>query len=178
MTTFSCSHLIAAVLGLAALRSAGEAGNPKAAAGIRPPRMAVVSMTISPGPPLAAAHAPFAAEPAAAPDAAPTKWSDIKECTFDQRAQFSAGLDRLQSRVEGQVKELKAKRAAMSSTTDTREWDFAMQEMMSAQANLKSLGDEVKKATPEFWDQLKDKVGQAWVRTQTAFASVKSSTTS
>jgi hypothetical protein len=33
------------------------------------------------------------------------------------------------------------------------------------------------KASRETWDQQKDKVGLAWVRTQDAFAKVKASTT-
>jgi hypothetical protein len=39
------------------------------------------------------------------------------------------------------------------------------------------MGEELSKASPETWSQEKDKVGQAWVRTQAAFDNVKSSTT-
>jgi len=52
-----------------------------------------------------------------------------------------------------------------------------MKEMGDARSALKSMGEELSKATPETWDQEKDKVGQAWVRTQEAYDKVKSSTT-
>jgi hypothetical protein len=50
--------------------------------------------------------------------------------------------------------------------------------MVNARSALKSTGEVLTKASPETWDQEKDRVGQAWVRTQDAFAKVKSSTTS
>jgi len=94
------------------------------------------------------------------------------------RAQFFAGFTRLEARVDDQIRRLTARRAAMTSTTDTREWDFAMKEMGDARTYLKSMGAELRTATPETWNQQKDKVGQAWVRTQDAYGNVKSSTTS
>ena len=115
---------------------------------------------------------------AANPDDAFAKWTDIKYCTYDTRAQFFAGLNRLQARVDEQFSRLTAKRAAMTSTANTKDWDFAMKEMGDARSNLKSMGEELRKATPETWDQEKDKVGQAWVRTQEAYDKVKSSMTS
>jgi hypothetical protein len=115
---------------------------------------------------------------AAGPDAASARWTDIKECTYDARAQFFAGLARLETRVDREIGVLTARRAAMKSTTDTQDWDFAMKEMVNARSALKSSGEALQKATPDTWAQEKDKVGQAWVRTQEAFAKVKSSTTS
>jgi hypothetical protein len=53
-----------------------------------------------------------------------------------------------------------------------------MKEMADARSNLKSMGEEIRKATPEIWAQEKDKVGRAWVRTQEAYDKVKSSVTS
>ena len=116
--------------------------------------------------------------PAAAPDVSTASWADIKDYTFDQREQFFAGLKRLQARVDAQVDELTARRAAMTSKTDTKDWDFAMKEMGDSRSYLKGMGDEIAKATPETWDQEKDKVNHAWVRTQDAYDKVKSSTTS
>ncbi|HET7536483.1 MAG TPA: hypothetical protein VFJ90_08520 [Candidatus Didemnitutus sp.] len=39
------------------------------------------------------------------------------------------------------------------------------------------MGEELAKAGPETWNQQKDKVGLAWVRTRDAHGKVKSSTT-
>jgi hypothetical protein len=94
------------------------------------------------------------------------------------RAQFFAGLKRLEAIVDDQMSSLTARRAAMKSTANTKDWDFAMKEMGDARSYLKSMGEELSKASPETWAQEKDKVGQAWVRTQEAYDEVKSSTTS
>lgn len=127
--------------------------------------------------------APAAPAAAAAPETAVTdvtlaRWSDIKDDTYDHRAHFQAGLQRLVAKVAVQIAELNAKRATMQGTTSTTEWDFAMKEMTLAQSYLAGLEDEVNKATPDTWDQKKDKVGAAWTRTQDAYDKVKHSTTS
>ena len=50
--------------------------------------------------------------------------------------------------------------------------------MADSRTYLKSMGQELGKATAETWAQQREKVGQAWVRTQEAYAKVRSSTTS
>jgi len=115
---------------------------------------------------------------ATSPDLAIARWIDIKDCTFDMRGQFFAGLRRLQARVDEQISRLAAKRNAMKGTAITQDWDFAMKEMDDARANLKSTGDELRKVGPENWNEGKARVGQAWVRTQEAYDKVKTSTTS
>jgi hypothetical protein len=171
MKTNRFSHLITAALGLAAFSTAGCSEKEKTADMTATPA-SDASTTPAPAP---AASAPVAN--AAAADTASAKWIDIKDCTYDTRAQFFAGLKALEARVDGQVAELTAKRAAMPSTTDTKDWDFAMKEMTDSRAYLTSMGEELGKATPDTWNQEKDKVGQAWVRTQDAYGKVKASTT-
>jgi len=175
MKTIRLTKLIAAVLGLAAFSTAANAMAETLASAILPPRRAVITIAVMDVKPVPTTS--LQATVAPGPDVAFARWIDIKDCTYDMRAQFFVGLDRLEARVDDQVKILAAKRAAMKSTTDTREWDFAMKEMDSARTSLKSIHAEMTKATPETWGQEKDRAGQAWVRTQTAFANVKSSTT-
>lgn len=110
-------------------------------------------------------------------EAASAQWSDIKDHSYDKRPEFFAGLQRLEAKLEAQIRELVAKRATMTGITDTREWDFAMKQLESAQSYLKSVGAEATKASRETWDQAKDRVGRAWVSTQDAYGKVKSSTT-
>jgi hypothetical protein len=110
-------------------------------------------------------------------ETASAKWSEIKDCTYDMRALFFAGFKQLESTVDEQLNELKTKRAAMKSSIDTSEWDFAMKEMQDARAYLTSTGNELHKANPKTWDQQREKVGQAWIRSQEAYKKVKSSTT-
>ncbi len=119
-------------------------------------------------------------EPLAAadtPEVATAQWADIKDATYDQRAQFFTGLARLIAKVDLQVNELTAQRAAMTSAANPTEWDFAMKEMINARAYLLASGKEMNTATSDSWDQQKEKVGVAWTRTQEAYAKVKSSVT-
>jgi hypothetical protein len=172
MKTNRFTNLVIVAFGLAAFSVTGCSKEERTAATPLPPAKDVAATTV-PGP---ATTVPVAAT--TNPDAASARWSDIKACTYDMRTQFFAGLNRLEAKVDDQISELTAKRAAMKSTTDTNEWDFAMKEMEDARSYLKSMGEELRRATPETWGQEKDKVGQAWVRTQEAYAKVKSSTTS
>jgi len=80
--------------------------------------------------------------------------------------------------VDLQIAELNAKRATMTGTTSTDEWDFAMKEMQTARTFLTSTGRELTEAEPDLWDQKKEKVGRAWTKTQDAYSKVKGSTTS
>jgi len=164
MKTNRLPRLVTVAFGLALISTAGCAEKERIAEAALPPANDTV----------ATATAAIPASPGA--DA---KWKDIKEYTYDQRAAFFAGLQRLEARVDSQIAELTAMRAAMNrNSTDTKDWDFAMKEMSDARSYLKSTGEELNAATREIWDQQKDKVGLAWVRTQTAYANVKASTTS
>ena len=200
MKTYRFTHLITAAFSLVAFSSAGCAEKEKIADAPVPPAKVVTTTTVTTAAPAPATAVPAApstkvmatttvktpgAEPITAvpvatpvnPAAASATWMDIKDYTYDTRAQFFAGLSQLEARVDGQISELTARRAAMTSTANTKDWDFTMTEMGNARSNLKSTGEDLSKATPETWDQQKDKVGQAWVRTQDAYGKVKSSTT-
>ncbi len=168
MKTNCLTLLVFTALGFAALPTAGYAESTRPAAALLPPGNAKVTFTVSAGP---------AAPAAARADTASARWTDIKDNTYDTRAQFFAGFKRLEDKVDGQISELTAKRAAMKGTTSTTEWDFAMKEMGDARSYLKSTGEELSKTSAEMWDQQKEKVLQAWVRTQEAHARIKSSTT-
>ena len=175
MKTNRFPHLITAVLGLAAFSTVGCSKEEQTTTAPLPPpkdAAAAVAATDASGP---AVRVPVAAN--VSPGAISSQWSEIKDCTYDMRPQFFAGLNRLEARVDDQVTELTAKRAAMPSTTDTRDWDFAMKEMVDSRSALKSMGEELNRATPDTWNQEKDKVGVAWVRTQAAYDKVRSSTT-
>jgi hypothetical protein len=111
-------------------------------------------------------------------DQAAAQWTAIKDYTFDQRATFMAGAAGLISAFDGQVAELRAKRAALPSTVDTKDWDFAMSNLVDSQSYLKSMVNEAGQATPDTWEQEKEKVDQAWQKAQDAFEKVKTTTTS
>ncbi len=176
MKTDRFTNLAVAAFSLAVFSNAGYADGEKMALAPVRPSMAVITIAVAdpvPGP-AAVVQAP----PPASPVVAASEWGDLKDYTFDMRAQLLAGIKQLEAKVDGQIRDLVAKRATMKGLTGTKEWDFAMKEMQDARSNLLSAGEELSKATQETWDQAKEKVGQAWVRTQEAYAKVESSTTS
>lgn len=104
-------------------------------------------------------------------------WSDIKGDTYDQRGHFASGAQRLSAKLSEQIQELRAKRAAM--TTDTKDWDFAMKEVENSRALLTGTIESLAGATtPENWANAKDKIGEAWDRSQLAVDKMNSTRTS
>jgi len=168
--------ILTAALGVGGLFAAGCGDKTKVAA-VPPAPVPAKSAPLSPPAPAA----PVPAAPAAVAvtaDAAPIQWSDLKDYGFDRRGTFLAGLAELEARVDSQKADLAAKRATMASSgTNTADWDFAMKEMDDARTFLHSRGEELSKASAESWDQQKELVGQAWVRSQAAYAKVRASTT-
>ena len=161
MRTNRLIQLTTLFFGFTALATTGCAENDKKADAALPPDKTAAPAAPTPPP----------------PDTGTADWSDIKGCTYDQRDKFFAGLKNLEARVDGQIAELAAKRATMRGVTRTQEWDFAMKEMTDARAYLKSTGEVLAKTAAPSWTEQQDRVGQAWVRTQDAFAKVKASTT-
>jgi hypothetical protein len=176
MKAHRVTHLIAAVFGLAAWSTAGCADEAKSADAALPPAKTAAPTKAAPAVSGRTTTIPAATTPG--PEVVRAQWNDIKDHTYERRAQFFAGLKDVEARVDKQIAELKAKRATMKGITDTREWDFEMRAMVAARAYLTSMGLELHKASRETWDQEKDKVGRAWVSTQDAYSKVRLSTTS
>jgi hypothetical protein len=160
MKSSPLAHFLATALAAAVLASTGRAQNEKPAAPT----------------PAAPSTQPAATPVSAAPEFPTAQWIDIREYSYEQRATFFAGFKAVQAKVDAQITELNTKRAALDPATDTRDWDQAMKEMVIARAELKTAGEELRKAKPQAWNQQKDKVAQAWTRTQDAFSKVKLST--
>lgn len=113
---------------------------------------------------------------ASAPVAAPGSWTDMERLTYDQRSAFLTALSGLVAKLDGQIGALNAKRATM--TTDTKDWDIAMMDVTAARAYLAGLVSEVSRASPDTWDQEKDRVGAAWQKAEDACDKVRTTTTS
>jgi hypothetical protein len=104
-------------------------------------------------------------------------WSEIKGDTYAERAHFAAGVDKMSAKLDAQISELKAKRAGL--TTDTKDWDFAMKEVDDSRALLTDRMNTLGKATtPETWNDAKEKIGEAWHRSQLAVDKMNSTRTS
>jgi len=175
MKTRTCLEPIATGAGLILLMVFGCTPRDKAVqAQVMPTPVRTV-----PGEPTVPTAKPPKAAPAVviAPSApAQASWMDIKDLTFERRGEFLAGASALEGVLEGQISGLNAKRAAM--TAETKEWDFAMKELDASRSYLKSTIDEAGRATPEIWDQEKEKVGTAIQRVQDACDKVRTTTTS
>jgi hypothetical protein len=112
-----------------------------------------------------------------APPASGQLWDDIKDDTYDRRAHFSAGVNRLSAKLDDQIRELRGKRANM--TTDLKDWDFTMKEVDECRALLSGRMDDLAKATtPDTWADAKDKIGEAWQRSQAAVDKMNATRTS
>jgi len=103
-------------------------------------------------------------------------WSEMEVLTFDQRSQFVTELAGLVGVLDSQIGALNAKRATM--TTDTKDWDIAMMDVTAARAYLAGLVSEVSQASPDTWNQEKDRVAAAWQKAEDACDKVRTSTTS
>jgi hypothetical protein len=110
-------------------------------------------------------------------DQTSVSWASIKDYTFDQRSSFVSGASMLEAQLGNQIAQLNTKRAALPSSVDTKDWDFAMNNLVEDQSYFKSTVDEAARTTPEFWDQEKDKVDAAWQKAEDQFDKVRTSTT-
>jgi len=173
MKSSPLTQFLVSALAFAVVSSTACAQNEKPA----PPAPSEPPAAPAPVPPTAPPAGPPAGGTPAAPEFSTAQWIDIREYSYAQRDTFFSGLKAVEARVDAQITSLSAKRAAMDPATDTRDWDLAMQQMVIARAQLKASGEELRKAKPQTWSTQKDKVGEAWVQTQNAFAKVKSSTT-
>lgn len=172
MKTNRFKNLVAAAFCLVAFSTAGCAEKDKTSNASIPSENKVTANTAKDEPTTTVRMTATASS-----DVTSVRWIDIKDCTYDSRASFFTGLKQLEAKVDGQIDELTAKRSAMKGDANTKDWDFAMKEMLDARSSLKSVGEELSKASAETWNQQKDTVGQAWVRTQDAYNKVKSSMT-
>jgi hypothetical protein len=110
-------------------------------------------------------------------DTASHPWSDIKNDTYEQRAHFTDGTGRMMAKLDREIRELRDKRAGM--TTDTKDWDFLMKDVDDSRALLVGRIEDISKTTtPETWADAKDKVGDAWHRAQLAVDKMNSARTS
>ncbi|HVU18901.1 MAG TPA: hypothetical protein VHD32_18495 [Candidatus Didemnitutus sp.] len=173
MKSMRFSHFAAPILGLLTGSVLVYASADKEV----PPGGATITATTG-----SAQVAPAAAaglQPVVAPgeDIVSPSWTKIADCNYDARGRFFTGLQDLEAKADAQIRELDAKRRAMPSTVDTKDWDFQMKNMVEARAYLKDMDSELRKAGPDTWDEQKARVGYAWDRVQDAYAQVKASTT-
>ena len=165
-----------AFLGWAAFFTAASTQAEPAREVVLPPTVATVTITVTPPP--APPSQVFFSTAAVNPVDDSLPWTEIKNCSYDQREFFYAGLQKMEARVNDELAEMTASRAAMPQIKNAKTRDFAMQELARARTYFKSTEDASRKTSPEGWAQQKEKVGEAWRWTQEAYNKAKSSPTS
>lgn len=132
---------------------------------VQPPSHAVVTITVSGGP-----SGPVRSASRAGYDSIAAQWDEIKDCSSVMRDQFFAGLQQLEACVDGQINELAARRATARDPGAMKEWELAANEMNNARFFLSAMGEKLRTAVPENWEQQKQKVGLAWMKAQEIWA--------
>ena len=118
------TNLSVAALVFAAIASAGLAEQNPAAP--LPPTNATVTITVGD------TESSALVQPMISADAAASGWSDIKDSTTGNRAQFLAGLQRMEAKVNAEFNELTAKRPALKNMTKAKELDQALAALSNA----------------------------------------------
>lgn len=99
-------------------------------------------------------------------------WDSVKDYTFEKRADFSAGMDRMAGQLDDKTNELKAKFAAMPAATAS-DRESAAKEYDAARADLKEKLAVLSKATSDTWAGAKANVAESWKHVQAAYEKVK-----
>lgn len=98
----------------------------------------------------------------------PTRWNDIKDLPYGRRPDFFAGVKHLLVILEEQFNELVARKVAAKGVSDNQE--FAIKQFEFSRSYLNSAKEEIGNAGPKTWSQQKARFGEAWKRTQDAYA--------
>jgi hypothetical protein len=104
-------------------------------------------------------------------DGGPDVWERIKDFTFDRRADFSAGIDRMSKDMDDKTAVFRAKVAAVPDAA-SRDRDSAMKGYDDARADLKEKRTSLGNATADTWSDAKAKTAQAWKNTKVAYDKV------
>lgn len=99
-------------------------------------------------------------------------WDGVKDYTFEKRDDFAASLGRMSDRSDATVRDLNARRTALTGAA-AKDRDSATQEFNDARTALKAQLAGLPAVTTESWNDAKAKVAQAWQRLDAAFVKVK-----
>jgi hypothetical protein len=98
-------------------------------------------------------------------------WDRIKDFTFDRRAAFSAGVDRMSQEMDDKTAAFRARVAGVPDSA-SRDRDSAMKEFDTARADLKSKRSDLDNATADTWADAKAKTAESWKSTKAAYDKV------
>ncbi len=104
--------------------------------------------------------------------AAASTWDSIKDATYDQRASFSAGIEKMASSIDRNVDQWSDKASTLPEAS-RKAWNSGLEELKDARAELGDKLDNLGDATASTWGDAKDGVQKAWDRVQRAYNDLK-----
>jgi hypothetical protein len=98
-------------------------------------------------------------------------WDRIKDFTYERRADFNAGIDRMSKDMDDQTAVFRARVAGVPDAA-SRGRDSALKEYDDARADLKSKRTDLDNATADTWADAKTKAAASWKSTKAAYDKV------
>jgi hypothetical protein len=98
-------------------------------------------------------------------------WDRIKDFTYDRRADFSAGIDRMSKDMDDRTATFRAKVAGAPDAASS-DRDGALKEYDAARADLKAKRTDLDSATADTWADAKAKTSESWKNTKAAYDKV------
>jgi len=95
-------------------------------------------------------------------------WDGIKDFTYEKRADFSAGIDRMSRDLDDNAAALKARVAGVPDATSA-ERAKAMKEYEGARAELRARLEDLGNASAGTWAEAKARAAVAWRNAQAAY---------
>ncbi|MGH8019059.1 MAG: hypothetical protein ACREIA_12345 [Opitutaceae bacterium] len=104
--------------------------------------------------------------------AAASTWNSIKDATYDERASFRSGVDKMAASIDRNVDQWSDKASTLPAASRDA-WNEGLAELKDARSELSDKLDNLGDATAATWDDAKDGVQQAWDRVQRAYNDLK-----
>jgi hypothetical protein len=95
-------------------------------------------------------------------------WDSIKDDTYDRRADFSSGMNRMADTLDDHARTLRSKMAGAPDAA-SKDRDAAVKEYDDARADLKVKMTDLGDATADTWSDAKARTATAWTRVRTAY---------
>jgi uncharacterized phage infection (PIP) family protein YhgE len=95
-------------------------------------------------------------------------WNSIKDYTYEKRADFSSGMDRMSDKLDEKARALRSKTAGASDAA-SKDREAAIKDYDDARADLKARMTDLGNATADTWSDAKAKTVAAWNRVRAAY---------
>lgn len=101
-------------------------------------------------------------------------WDNIKDYTFERRAEFADSLDRMGNACDADFAAMNAKLKGLPDDT-AQARNAAVKDYNSATTAFKVQMTALRASTADTWGATKEKTSEAWQKVQSTFAAIKTS---